>query len=92
MGKKMTTAQLKRYPMFRILREFVGVPLKNVESTLEAVTAPMEISRVFKIDPLAPVLLFSGALYASDGLVVDLPEIYYRGDRFKFRFDMDLSD
>jgi GntR family transcriptional regulator len=92
MGKKMTTAQLKRYPMFRILREFVGVPLKNVESTLEAVTAPMEISRVFEIDPLAPVLLFSGALYASDGLVVDLPEIYYRGDRFKFRFDMDLSD
>jgi GntR family transcriptional regulator len=92
MGKKMTTAQLKRYPMFRILREFVGVPLKNVESTLEAVTAPMEISRVFEIDPLAPVLLFSGALYASDGLVVDLPEIYYRGDRFKFRFDMDLSN
>jgi GntR family transcriptional regulator len=91
LGRKMTTAQLKRYPMFRILREFLGLSFNNVESTLEAVTAPLEISRILEIDPLAPVLLFSGALFASNGVLVDLPEIYYRGDRFKFRFDMDLT-
>jgi GntR family transcriptional regulator len=91
LGRKMTTAQLKRYPMFRILREFVGLPLKHVESSLEAVTAPLEISRLLEIDPLAPTLLFTGALYSTNGLLVDMPEIYYRGDRFKFRFDMDLT-
>jgi GntR family transcriptional regulator len=91
LGRKMTTHQLKRYPMFRILREFLGISFDNVEVNLEAVTAPLEITSLLQVDPLAPVLLFNGALYASDGLLVDIPEIYYRGDRFKFRFTMNLA-
>jgi GntR family transcriptional regulator len=90
LGKKITVAQLKRYPMFRILREGLGLPLGNVEMSLESVTASLDITRALEIDPLAPVLLFTGALFSSDGVLVDIPEIYYRGDRFKFRCDMDL--
>jgi GntR family transcriptional regulator len=90
-GKKMTLALLKRYPMFRILRESFGLSLKNVEINLEAVTPPLEVTRLLGVDPLAPVLLFTGALYASDGRLVHVPEIYFRGDRFKFSFNMDLT-
>lgn len=91
-GKKMTLAQLKRYPLFRILRDLFGLPLHNVEINLEAVTPPMEISRILEADPLAPVLLFNGALFAPDERLVHMPEIYFRGDRFTFRFNMDLRN
>jgi len=90
-GKRMTIAQLKRYPLFRILREQFGLGLRNVEIQLEAVTPPMEVSRLLETDPLMPVLLFNGALYATDGRLVHTPEIYYKGDRFQFRFNMDLT-
>jgi GntR family transcriptional regulator len=89
-GKQMTLAQLRRFPMFRILREQCGLSLRNVEIQLESVTASLEVSRLLEIDPLAPVLLFRGALFAVDGRLVHVPEIYFRGDRFQFRFDMDL--
>lgn len=90
-GKQMTLAQLRRFPMFRILREQFGLGLRNVEINLESVTAPMHISGILEIDPLSPVLLFKGALYAIDGRLVHTPEIWFRGDRFQFRFDMDLT-
>lgn len=90
-GKQMTLAQLRRYPMFRILREQFGVGLRNVEINLEAVTAPMQISRMLEIDPLSPVLLFRGALFSIEGRLVHTPEIWFRGDRFQFHFDMDLT-
>jgi GntR family transcriptional regulator len=92
LGKKMTVPQLKRYPMFRILREFFNQSLNNVEINLSAVTAPLEISRILEVDPLAPVLFFRGALFTTDGRLVDVPEIYYRGDRFTFGFNMDLTN
>jgi len=90
-AKRMSIAQLKRYPLFRILREQFGLELRNVEIQLEAVTPPMEVSRLLETDPLMPVLLFNGALYATDGRLVHTPEIYYKGDRFQFRFNMDLT-
>jgi GntR family transcriptional regulator len=90
-GKQMTLAQLRRYPMFRILREQFGLGLRNVEIKLESVTAPMYITRLLEIEPLSPVLLFRGALFAIDGRLVHTPEIWFRGDRFQFRFDMDLT-
>jgi DNA-binding GntR family transcriptional regulator len=77
--------------MFRILREQFGLDLRNVEINLESVTPPLQISRLLEIDPLTPVLLFKGALFASDGRLVHTPEIWFRGDRFQFRFDMDLT-
>ena len=90
-GKQMTLAQLRRYPMFRILREQLGLGLRNVEINLESVIAPVQISKVLEIGPLSPVLLFRGALYANDGRLVHTPEIWFRGDRFQLRFDMALT-
>jgi len=89
-GKRMTEARLKRFPMFRILREDFGLSLRDVDIELEAVTAPLDVSQILQIDPLAPVLLFNGALYLADGRLVHVPQIYYRGDLFQFRFNMDL--
>lgn len=90
-GKQLTLAQLRKYPMFRILREQFGLGLRNVEINLESVVPPLHVSRELEIDALSPVLLFKGALYAIDGRLVHTPEIWYRGDRFQFRFDMDLT-
>jgi GntR family transcriptional regulator len=90
-GKNMTLASLRKYPLFRILREQHRLSMRNVEISLEAVAPPLHIARLLKIDPVSPLLLFSGALFDIDGRLVHLPQIWYRGDRFQFRFDMDLT-
>jgi GntR family transcriptional regulator len=91
-GKRMTMTQLTRFPIFRILREDFGLVLRDVDIELEAVTAPLEVTRVLQIEPLSPVMLFNGALFLADARLVHVTQIYYRGDRFQFRFNMDLRE
>jgi len=90
-GKRISVAQLKRYPMFRILREKLDVSLQNVEIHIEAIAAPMNVSQRLKISTMEPVLFFTALLYEEGGRLIDIPEIYFCGNRHKFSFDIDLN-
>lgn len=83
--------QLRRYPMFRLLWENLDLPLEHVEIKLKSLVASPETSRVLRCDSLSPILMFTGLLYDDSEKVIDVPKIYFRGDRFTFFFDMDLT-
>jgi GntR family transcriptional regulator len=89
-GAKITLKLLRRYPVFRILREHCGVALQHVDINLEATTAPHHVSHALAMDSIAPVMFCTAALYDQSGRVVNVPEMYFRGDRFNFRFNMTL--
>jgi GntR family transcriptional regulator len=89
LAAKMSDKLLRRYPMFRILRE-QGMSLKHVEIKLQAQLPSPQVSRLLQCETVDPVLYFVGALYDDNDVVVDVPQIYFRGDRFTFSFDMDL--
>jgi GntR family transcriptional regulator len=90
-GKGIPVSQLKRYPMFRILRENMDISLLNVEISIEAMAAPIDVSKKLNIPAMEPVLFFTALLYEEGGRLIDVPEIYFRGSRHKFSFGIDLA-
>tara|TARA_R100000388_G_C7200532_1_gene138254 strand:- start:122 stop:844 length:723 start_codon:yes stop_codon:yes gene_type:complete len=90
-GKRIPVSKLKRYPMFRILRENLDIPLLNVEISIEAMPAPIEVSKKLDISAMEPVLFFTALLYEKNGRLIDIPEIYFRGSQHKFSFGIELA-
>lgn len=82
---------IKKFPMFRLLREQLGLRLSNVSIRLQARSAGVEVGHHLEINPLTPVTVLNAVLADADGRAVNAIEIHYRGDRFVFQFDMDLK-
>ncbi|MFQ5848018.1 MAG: GntR family transcriptional regulator [Candidatus Methylomirabilales bacterium] len=90
-GHQIPVGALRRYPMLKILRDVIGVKLKEVQISVEAQVVPPEVAKPLEVDLLSPILFFSGIVYDQRQRVVDLDCIYYRADRFKFTLDLEVS-
>lgn len=90
LGKALSTPMLRKYPIFRLVREKVGVELRDVDMSLQSVSPDSETASVLELNPLEPVLLYNGALYDIAGALVTLIQISFPGNRFIFRFNIDL--
>jgi GntR family transcriptional regulator len=86
----ITLPMIKRYPMFRLLREKLGLSFNNVRISLQARSAGVDVANSLQINSLAPVTVLNAVLFDADARAVNALEINYRGDRFVFRLDMDL--
>ena len=82
---------IKRYPMFRLLREKLGLRFSNVNIRLQARSAGVEVGNWLSVNPLAPVTVLNAVLFDGDDRAVNAIEIHYRGDRFLFELNMDLK-
>jgi GntR family transcriptional regulator len=91
LADRITRPMVKRYPMFRLLREKLGLQFKNVTINLQSRPAPMDIAQILQVDSLAPVMVMEATLFDKSDCAVNWLEIYYRGDEFVFRFDMNLE-
>jgi GntR family transcriptional regulator len=89
--RKITRPMMKKFPMFRLLREQLGLQLSNVSIRLQARSAGVEVGHHLEINPLTPVTVLDAVLLDAEGHAVNAIEIHYRGDRFVFQFDMDLT-
>ncbi len=47
-------------------------------------------ARLLDVPLLSPVLLVTGVTFDASGRVIDLAQIQYRGDRFRFRVSFDV--
>ena len=90
-GKRLKKKDLLRYPMFRIIRDRLHLPAAKVDVSLQAMPASSEVSRFLGIHSTIPVLYFVGALLGPNNEVLNICEIYFRGDQFAFRFAQNLS-
>ncbi|GGT12052.1 GntR family transcriptional regulator [Streptomyces tanashiensis] len=77
-------ADLKRWPMTKVLRDVVGVRISRITDTVEARLADPETAGLLQVPLLSPILHYTGVTYDEDGRVVDVARIRYRGDRFSF--------
>lgn len=90
LASRITTPMLKRYPLFRLLREKLKLTLDKVTVNLQAKPAGMQVGTALQLDPLAPVTVMNATLFDPKKNAVNWLEIYYRGDSFAFRFEMNL--
>lgn len=89
--RSIKPSMIKRYPMFRLLREKLGLRFSNVNIRLQARSAGVEIGNWLSVNPLAPVTVLNAVLFDSDDRAVNAIEIHYRGDQFLFELNMDLK-
>ncbi|MEU2025264.1 GntR family transcriptional regulator [Streptomyces sp. NPDC016469] len=77
-------ADLDRWPMTKVLRDRVGVPIARITDTVEARLADPATAELLGVPLLSPILYYTGITYDESGRVVDVARIHYRGDRFSF--------
>jgi GntR family transcriptional regulator len=83
-GKRITASQLERAPMTQLLRRDLGVAIGRIENTLEARQASPEAAHLLGCELLSPILFFTGVSFDRADKVIDVAQIHYRGDRYKF--------
>ncbi|MFD7709058.1 GntR family transcriptional regulator [Streptomyces sp. NPDC059785] len=80
---------LVRWPMTKVLRDVVGVPISRITDTVEARLADPETARLLQVPLLSPILHYTGVVHGEDGRALDVARIHYRGDRFSFTVTLD---
>ncbi|TRV75324.1 GntR family transcriptional regulator [Streptomyces sp. 130] len=81
---ELDAADLDRWPMTKVLRDRVGVPISRITDTVEARLADPATAELLGVPLLSPILYYTGITYDESGRVVDVARIHYRGDRFSF--------
>lgn len=80
----VTSIDFTQASLYAILREAGAEPV-HCTATVEAVPADTEQASLLYVEVGAPLLHFSQVTVDRTGRPVDLNEVYYRGDRYRFR-------
>ncbi|MEU0051716.1 GntR family transcriptional regulator [Streptomyces sp. NPDC006309] len=80
---------LVRWPMTKVLRDVVRADISRITDTVEARLADPETARLLEVPLLSPILHYTGVTYDTEGRVLDVAVIHYRGDRFSFTVTLD---
>jgi GntR family transcriptional regulator len=75
--------------MTKVLRDVVGADISRITDTVEARLADPETARLLQVPLLSPILHYTGITYDTQGRVLDVAVIHYRGDRFSFSVTLD---
>ncbi|MFB8178554.1 GntR family transcriptional regulator [Streptomyces sp. NPDC055966] len=82
---------LIRWPMTKVLRDMVGADISRITDTVEARLADPETARLLQVPLLSPILHYTGVTYDTEGRVLDVAVIHYRGDRFSFTVTLETT-
>ncbi|MEG3629231.1 GntR family transcriptional regulator [Streptomyces poriticola] len=88
---RIDPGDLARWPMTKVLRDGVGVDISRITDTVQARLADPDTARLLDVPLLSPILHYTGVTYDTDGRVLDVAVIHYRGDRFSFTVTLDAT-
>ncbi|NEY35972.1 UTRA domain-containing protein [Streptomyces sp. PRKS01-65] len=89
LAARFAPEDLARRPMTKVLRDVAGAGIGRITDTVEARLADPETARLLRVPLLSPILHYTGVTYDTDGRVLDVAVIHYRGDRFSFTVTLD---
>jgi GntR family transcriptional regulator len=89
LAERIDPDELVRWPMTKVLRDVVKADISRITDTVEARLADPETARLLEVPLLSPILHYTGVTYDSEGRVLDVAVIHYRGDRFSFTVTLD---
>lgn len=91
LAARLDLDDLVRSPMTKVLRDVVGADISRITDTVEARLADPETARLLQVPLLSPILHYTGITYDTQGRVLDVAVIHYRGDRFSFSVTLDAA-
>ncbi|GAA3134440.1 GntR family transcriptional regulator [Streptomyces rameus] len=89
LAERIDPDELVRWPMTKVLRDVVKADISRITDTVQARLADPETARLLEVPLLSPILHYTGVTYDSEGRVLDVAVIQYRGDRFSFTVTLD---
>ena len=92
LAARLDLDDLIRWPMTKVLRDVVGADISRITDTVEARLADPETARLLQVPLLSPILHYTGITYDTQGRVLDVAVIHYRGDRFSFSVTLDAAN
>ncbi|WEO98347.1 GntR family transcriptional regulator [Streptomyces sp. FXJ1.172] len=91
LAARIDLEDLIRWPMTKVLRDVVGADISRITDTVEARLADPETARLLQVPLLSPILHYTGVTYDTEGRVLDVAVIHYRGDRFSFTVTLEAT-
>lgn len=92
LGSAVPLDLLQTWPMTRILRDKLAVPIVRIEDTATATLATPEVASALGVAAGSPILLMTGLTIAADGSLADAALIHYRADLYRFSVTFDVTN
>jgi GntR family transcriptional regulator len=89
LGKRLVTEDLPSRDIFLILENDYGYSLEQAELSIEAILADHDLAAALVIQQGAPVLRIERLTYAAGRRPIDFEFLYYRGDAFLYRLNVE---
>ena len=83
-GLKIPQNELYKKPLLEILAQDLGIQLFEAFQTISASFLEQEVAKELKVQSGLPALFVERIVYAKKKKPVDLAQIFYRGDLFKY--------
>jgi GntR family transcriptional regulator len=87
-GEVLAKYDLATIGIFYIIEEVLGLRLGEAVGTIEAATPTAEEARLLKAPAKTPLLIKKQVIYSDDGKPINVVQLSYRGDRYKFQVRM----
>jgi GntR family transcriptional regulator len=84
-GERVARENLEAKPIFSLLEDQYGIPLREAEYVIEATLASRHVARHLEMQAGMPVLLIERTTYSRDGDPIDYEKLHYKGDRMRYR-------
>ncbi len=81
---------LERRSIYRILEKEFNLVLVRADQTLEPTIARRFEAELLKVQEGAPLMLWERVSFTTDGTAVEYAKDLYRGDRTRFRLNLEL--
>jgi GntR family transcriptional regulator len=87
-GQVLAHYDLATIGIFYIIEEVMGLRLGEADGTIEAAVPTAEETRLLKVPAKTPLLIKKQIIYSDDGKPINVVQLSYRGDRYKFQVRM----
>ena len=83
-GTKIMQEELFKRPLLQILEQDLGIPLIEAFQTISASFMDQEVAKGLEVQSGVPALFVERIMYTNKRKPVDLVQMFYRGDLFKY--------
>jgi GntR family transcriptional regulator len=90
-GEKISEEDLLAYPMMYILRNKLGIPLRNGTQYIQAIAADYDIASALSANIASPILYMETTIFEEDAKPVEFVQSFFRSDQFKYTIRLDLN-
>jgi GntR family transcriptional regulator len=90
-GERLAKADLASRDVFAVLENDLGIALGHADIQIEAALVDEAHHKHLKLEPGSPVMQIQRLTYSASGQPVDFEHLYFRGDSFQYRFQIDRA-